>query len=280
MKYRILLAIFLPLSVAMFAQSKEELKKENENLKSEILKLKTQISSLKTISVAPKADIKQTDKGSPETQDALSEINKLLLYPLFKDKYGKEGFFDRNGYSELKEVKSFANDFAVLNGIKADKKLSDEDRKLADRSLVFLNFFDKFTIIEEKADKLFAKAYDEKLASEIKNSFAELDLSNYGKYNSDRENLLTKIENYRKETCEMNAKLTNFQQKVLPKLDGANINKILSSFKNATHFQYIKDVITNISATNNLKEKLPCSNLEANQNVETVKDNTNQTKAK
>ena len=278
MRNRILLAFFLPISVIFFAQSKEDLKKENETLKSEISKLKNEISSLKAAKSTQKTETKTVEKSTAtENQDALSELNKLLLYPLFKDKYGKDGFFDRNGYKELNEVKSFANDIAVLNGIKADKKLSEDDRKLAEKSLTFLNLYDKYKVLVEKADKLFVKAYDEKLAAEIKKSAMEMDFSNYGKFNSEREMLLAKIENYRKETCAMNAKLTNFQQKVLPTLDGANRNQMLSALKNATQFQYIKDVVANISAATNLKEKLPCINAEAIPNAETVKENPNQT---
>lgn len=256
------LCCLLPLSVSVFAQTKDEYKLQVESLKIENSKLKTEIAKLKTETPKTKPETAAVSKNNiGEYQDALSDINKLLLYPLFKDKYGKEGIFDRNGYTELKAVKSFVDDRAVLTGIKLDQKLTAEDRKLAEKSLAYLDIFDKYkTVLEnEKFRSFFDRPYDEKTAQEFKTELSKFNLDEYGKFKKDRDDLVAKIKDYSKETCALQENLIKFQKSVLPTIDGPIPLKIINGFKSATNFDYIKSVIANVSTNTNLKEKLPCS---------------------
>lgn len=265
MKNKIILLLIFFASGIFKSQSKEEFKKQAETFSVENAKLKTELAKLKTEKVNQKKEVNFAETNSiADYQDALSEINRLLLFPLFQDKYAKQGYFDRNGFEELKVVKSFANDLAVLNGIKLDMKVTEADRNLAEKSLTYLHLYNIYrSIVEnEKYSSFFNIAYDEKTAIEYKNELLKLDFSQYGKFNEDKEKLIEKIDKYRKETCAINSKLILFQNKVLPNLDSANKSQKLNILKSETSFEYIKTVISNLSSSTNIKEKLPCSSQE------------------
>lgn len=265
MNNKYILLLFLFTIGILKAQTKEELKKQTEILSAENSKLKTEVVKLKSEKADKKNEMKSLEKNNiTDYQDALSEINRLLLFPLFQDKYAKPGYFDRNGYEELKVVKSFANDLAVLNGIKLDMKITEEDRKLAEKSLTYLNLFDiyKSIVEKEKYSTFFNKAFDEKTATEFKNELMKLDFSQYAKFNVDREKLISKIDNYGKETCKVNIILKNFQIKALPNLDTANRGQKLKILKSETGFEYIKAVISNLTLSTNINDKLPCPSQE------------------
>ncbi|MFC6269443.1 hypothetical protein [Frigoriflavimonas asaccharolytica] len=252
---------FLVCANSIFAQSKEELKKENDKLKSEIVSKDDKLKILtKEISILQDKNKEPNTKNTTDkkTQKIIADNNRVFFNEIFESKYKNNAkYFSITGLEKFADVYKFENYNVVLANIIYDETKTKDEHELAKLAFDFNEKYIVFSNLHELNKDFISEKYVDEDAKKYKESLNLLKVNGFDALALDRDNLVNKIDEYKRKSCELKLKLDRL--KAIDIVDNAAIASKYAAMKKEYPFPYLQKVITEMSSNtkNYTDDKLP-----------------------